>query len=137
MKGERHRLIPLSLKFQEKLHSDLAEIFLNDPCSRPKITDQLLCLAYNSMGAGQFCLFVPPSLSESNSCQVVRRMASIFGRLIGHDVLLIISCHFDSTIFAEIVRFMFSCIFNIVILCGCNSSGRWSESFHIWQNDWS
>ena len=47
--------------------------------------------------------------------QVVGPKVFIFGRMIGHDVLVIISHYFDSTIFVGVMRLRtFSCVFNIV-----------------------
>ena len=69
------------------------------------------------------CLFVRPirSFCECNSSEVIGPIAFIFGRMISHEVqLIILSRHFDLTLFVGVMRLLtFSCIFNIVILCEC------------------
>ena len=53
-----------------------------------------------------------------NSFEVIGLITLIFGRVIGHDMLLnMLSHHPDSTIFVGVYEnLMFSCIFNIVVL---------------------
>ena len=64
------------------------------------------------------------SLCECHSSEVIGPIAFILGTMIGHDVqLIILSHHFDSTIFVRDMGLLtFSCFFNTVILCERNSS---------------